>query len=502
MDHADVRMMLSALEPTAEADTHLGGCRACRAWRESLERVRALSAEMATPPVPAALFDRVIAAVREAPAPALAPLPTRAVPAAPAGLAERAVATTRRWAQRGDARTGPPWWRRVGGRFAIAAALTAAVAVAAVTVPDGSNERAVLVASAAKTEAAHTARVEYTGTIRATVTLTRLPPLNSLPSIPNIVSSLPQLPSVTEGLPDEVREAFERSIADARRHISESFDRAQESARRAEERAREAYRRSIERLEGPTTVEMHLEGSGEVVFPDRLHLKGTVRTVAPVPFPERSTFELIQIGNDAWIKLQLAGGKWVRIPSVESPPGIMIQPGRALDAMRAVGVDVRGLGRDVIKGVPVERYRGSSLFTLPEGGDASGRDALTVDVLIGSNDEILRRADMSAHSEIRTPFLRSTHESSMRFALSDFGRSVQVNAPARGNVVDGSALFSFGVFLLGFGDGGLSFTVDFTPPSLPDLPDLPELPEFEVPEIRIPEFQVPVFPTAPVPSDS
>jgi hypothetical protein len=249
---------------------------------------------------------------------------------------------------------------------------------------------------------------------------------------------------------------------------------------------------------------MHFDGTGEVVFPDRLHLKGTVRTVAPVPFPERSAFEMIQIGDDAWIKLQLTGGKWVQFPSVDSSINITLQPGRALDAIREVGADVRGLGRTVFEGRAAERYRGRSLFELTPDGGVSGRDELNVDVLIGSEDEIIRRADLSGRSELRTPFIHSTHESSMRFTLSDFGADVQVKAPARREVVDASALFSFGVFVLGFGDGGLSFTVDFTPPSLPSLPELPEfeIPDFQIPEFQVPEFRVPGFPSGPDPSSS
>src|SRR5687768_3136919 len=131
MEHTGVKAMLSARESTPESEEHLGHCASCAVWRESLERVRTLSVENAAPPMPSALVDRIITAVREAPT-------TAAVTTA---LAPRNM----------------PWSRRVAGRVAIAAVLVGAVAVAALTLPDGSSNRSVLVASAAKTAATGTA---------------------------------------------------------------------------------------------------------------------------------------------------------------------------------------------------------------------------------------------------------------------------------------------------------------------------------------------------------
>lgn len=484
VDHDQVRELLSAGESSAEIAKHVRGCKACREWSATLERVRALAPESFAPPAPRGLADRVIAATRTA---------------AVTSIAEAGPRGARRWA--GPA-ASQPWHRRVAGRLAIAAALIAVIAASAVLVPRG-GAGAVLVASAEKTEAAESARVSFDGTMKATIEV-------DLGVLRKMIAGLPEFPDVPDPAeppqpPDqsEAREGFARTEAEARaeyercrasgrgafceqileglrealeeglRQAREGFQQARLEFREVQREFFRIARRSlsdaraqIERARAevlaslPEKIEfdMRLKGSGVAVFPDRLHLSGEMAVSSTIPVPVGGDFELIVIGDDAWMKTPLSDGKWVAMPATQSPFALTFKPGKILEQMRKAPGRVEDLGEETLNGERVRHLR------IHHGVDArANRAGGTVDLWVGAEDEILRKTQMAGEGSLAAGPARGSFSTGAKFALHDFGAEASVTAPPPGEVVEGGAeVFANGAYAMGIGDAGFSLSMHFS----------------------------------------
>jgi anti-sigma-K factor RskA len=393
VDHAELREMLSVGDRSAEADAHLRTCADCRRWADALARVRAAAPTLVAPPVPAGLADRALAAARG-----------RGSRATPDALPP----------------ASPPWWRRVGGRAALAAGLAAAVVVGALAIPsrERPGPRALLMAAAADTAAAKTARVRFSGRMDARLDLDAV-------ALPDLAAEAQRQ---LEALPPDLRTRVEALLGQLREDA-----------------------RSV--VPDALSLEMAVEGTGEAVFPDALHLRGTVTPADARPLG--GDFELIVIGERAWIKARATGDRWARMPAAESPFRLTMRPGEVLDLMR-VGGPVEDLGEGTLDGDRVHRFRIRQVHEQQRDG-AGVAVISTVDVWIGASDRVLRKAEISSEGELATPLGVARFRARGTMQLYDLGADVSVSEPDE--AIDGADLFRNGAFALGIGDGGVSFSV-------------------------------------------
>lgn len=490
MTHEEVRAQISAGETAPEAEGHLAKCKGCRAWVQALEKVRAFAPELGAPPAPIGLADRAIAAARAA-----APTSAAAVASLDAARAARAA-------------TAPPWYRRVGGRLAVAAVVAGAVAAAAIVVPRD-DAGAVLVAAATKTQDAQTARVEFRGSMTATIALDADKIRRMIPELPGFrgfpegfeppeapeAPAGPDLDALREqaraqyeqckasGAPSGACEAILEGLNAAREGIAEgvrsaraAFADAMEAARDAQkeffriarssledarEMLREARAAILAAIPEKIEVEMQMRGTGQAVFPDRVHLRGRMTVDSTLPLPLGGPFELIVDGDHAYLKTPFSDD-WIRMPASQSPFSLPFKPGKILDDMREVPGAVEDLGRETLGGEQVRHYRVRHAEVGGEVGPSRGRRDLeaSLDLWIGAEDEILRKAEMGAEGggEAGPAAMRFAAEGSFR--LHDFGADASVKPPKGEDVIeDAEDVFSTGVFDLGIGDAGLSLSM-------------------------------------------
>ncbi len=173
-------------------------------------------------------------------------------------------------------------------------------------------------------------------------------------------------------------------------------------------------------------VNQHVSVTGEIAFPDRLHI------VAPIG-PDEDVRELVVIGDRAWSRV---GGIWRRVVAIgpQSDPRALLEVLKGPGVVRFVGYAFFGLVPtchvriDLDAEALAERQRRAGAI-----GGASLVGAGHLDVFIGVYDDRIYRqeADIEEHSSELAPGsglyrVRTTYA----VDYSSFDRPVEIREPA------------------------------------------------------------------------
>lgn len=418
MPHTKIRRAIATGDVNDRVRRHLDGCEACRAFAGSIDAVRAAAPAVAGRPAPDGLAGRVVAHVRAQTkaAPAVIPL-SKGLGRVVDGLRSRWIPVT------------------------AAAALAALAAGVLLAGPRDDLSDALLVA-AQRTEAAQSARLELEGRGRTTVDLPeiRMPSFapDGIPFFPQ-----PDYSQVPDEFRDQVREQFERS----RRQLEEGL------AQLAEPRA------PVPPDEIGFTFE--ITGKGEIALPDRLRIEGTVTPRSELGSPVPAPYEIIVIGEDAWMRQP--DGTWLKVPGPTGPFGPVVLDASAISTfLRHPSGGVRDLGTETLDGEQVRHYRfevsASDVLPSPD----RGAYTWTADVWVGADDDIVRRFGVrsagrsegaAVESEFVTGAVSAEWSMEMTVRLFDFGIGVDIQPPPASEV-RGEADFPQGSSALLYPFGG------------------------------------------------
>lgn len=521
MRHAACRRALLDGDLDPEVAEHLDQCERCRAYSRDLGLVSEYAALLDPGPAPAGLATRVVDHVRTAGTAGTANTSGTAGTAGTSGGAPEAPSPGPPIVELDTRRAGVPSLSpgRRGPLLAslsIAAVMMLLVGVLATFQNGRPADRTAaapaldpLLTAAERTAAARSARLHLTGTATMRVTV----PSDVRPALPKIEFSRqpqepafepPPLPSLDQ-VPAELR-------AEMRRQYDEQVARA----RQEYERFAGAMRQRLQALESDTTgtlsrievphefsFEAGISGEGEVAFPDRLRLRGSVNIVDARPALSSQTpgdYEVVVVGPNAFYRGP--EGAWLRIPGPSGPLGpLVLDPGGIRRLLTGSQPGTDDLGRERLDGEWVHHYRfqvAASTF------GADGSTAATADAWIGADHVLRKLTTASVGRHHSSDGFSSELTTRMTLRLDHFGADVSIEAPeARGQA---SSPFGPAAVLYPFADGfGVSFYYGIEGPAPPAPPDIElKLPEFtiKVPEVpSIPDLSV-TPPTPPAPQSA
>lgn len=402
MDHTTCRQAVADGDLTPAAQSHLEGCPGCARFTETMRELLRAAPALAPPEAPPDLAGRVVARVRATSGPAV--LSPRPVPsggrASPDASSRPALGHLRR-----------PLLSTLSAAAMVVALLGALAILPGNRDDEGDKKLAVLLTAAAERTAAfdrYRLRFEGSADMKATLPTPPAPGAVTPPSV-----ELPPLPSL-EGLGETERRQLE--------------ERYQELRRQFEEMA------TSSRLAIPRELSLSLafDGAGEVIQPDRLHVRGTARatSVAPfVPLPPPSDFEVTVVGDQAYRRN--ADGTWAKMPVRFGPlASVVLDTDTVVLALRHPSGPLEDLGVEDLEGHRVRHLRfqvsGSSF-----GSDASYRTEAWVD----AEDDVIRKLTMTTTGSLtagQPMALRWSESATMR--LFDFGAPLTVEPPAPGEI--------------------------------------------------------------------
>lgn len=424
MRHTTCRRSLARGDRPPRVAAHLERCSECRAFSRELEQVDALAHRLSVPAAPEGLADRVLAHVRAA----TSEEPT----VAPAGLGPRRRAEER-WAMRR---------RPVLASLAAAASLLLLVGVLATVTREGGpagDDVTVdpLLTAAERTLDAGTARVRLSGSVSITVTRPEgvqpeLPELELFEVVPPVVVEPPAPPDLSE-VPQELRAQLEQAYDDLRRQFEE-FSRQQEDLYA---QLREQGADVLDLVQVPTTfrVEMAVTGGGEVAFPDRLHLEGSLEVVSAEPgLPEApGSFEVVVVEGTAYYRG--SDGRWLEVPGPSGPFGpFVLDPDGVADLLGGARPGAEDLGEEDLEGERVRHHRYGVDAGVFDPGTSTAIDA-TADVWVGSDDGRVRQLRVASTARHEAPDGTTVEmTTTLTLRLSDFGLEVSIEPPAQADL--------------------------------------------------------------------
>lgn len=426
MEHTHVRSLISAGESSPDAEAHLKTCAACRGFADRLGTVRTMAPTVAVTDVPDGLADRVVATVR-------ARVADGTIPAG------------------GAAVVSLPWWRRVGGRVAVAATVAAAVAAGAMTVsrsgPAEQAPRERLVAAAKNTQAATAIRFTMTGKAEYRLAI----PLPA-PDFSGMIGRI-----------------FD-SIADGQAPVVKP------------------------EMKSITRMGSRLEASGVGLLPDRWHLKGTVTPDFDGIFGETGSHpvESITIEDSTWVRI--GERQWMKLP--RAAVVVETDPGALLEMAAAPPADVDDLGDERLDGEIVHHYR----FSRSQAGPT-----VTYDLWVDGSGLVRRIAFAFEHDLLAAGSM--TAEAEVRITPTD--DPISIEPPPADEVVDYSDAIGVwagvGAFRLEIAMPRFTVTPPPVPTYRPSPPSMPPMPRFDPPPMWTPpadSWQPPPDGWSPEPDES
>ncbi len=430
MRHTACRRALLDGDLVPEVAEHLDACDRCAAFARDLGQVSEYAQELTPPPAPDGLADRVVTHVQRSAAAGAAGHAVADLDLAREARAERTVDRLLHGPRRGPLLSS----------VAVAAVMLLLVGVLAALPgvrPGGDDELDPLLTAADHTRDTGSARVRLHGTTSMTVTppdsTVHAPRIEVFDEIPEFEppSFDPPPPPDLEGVPEESREQM---LDDYQRMIDE-LEAQQEQFAEEQQRRLEAFRedarRSVEAIETPDefSFEMVITGEGIVVFPDGLEIDGQlVITDAEPPLGGDVTSALGVIVADGTTFVQGSGGPWFEVGAATGPLGPVLADADGVATMlRGADGEADDLGEEEIGNERVRhlRYPLTSALVAPPDADV----AATVDVWVGTDDDVVRRLEAATTVDHATNGFSARMESRMTLELFDFGADVSVEAP-------------------------------------------------------------------------
>lgn len=339
MTHDDVRAALVGDDAVpAAARRHLTTCVECAEFARGLDRVRRTAPLLVPAGPPEGLADRVLTAVREAPAP---PTPGAVVVPMRRSFGRRALT-----------------------RVAVGAAATLVIGAGAAVLREQEERtpRTTLVAAAERTEAAGSAKVR----VRGNATF-RLPARGTTP--PDFASMPVELQAHVEARWRAAMAGFEAAMRNYEK-LMESLDRMFSQypgfgfpgAPSRPPRPPRPPRATTAPTPPPTppdlTTTVEIDASGDVAFGDRLRLNGTVGVDA------RSRFDLVSAREGVAVR---AGGGWSLAADEVGPWAALVGAPDEIVRLVASATDVR----------PVAEGRYAFRVTAADGTELTGQASVS-----------------------------------------------------------------------------------------------------------------------------
>lgn len=495
MRHAACRRALLDGDLVPEVAEHLEGCDRCSAFARDLGQLSEYAQELAPPPAPDGLADRVVTHVKRAATAGASVSDLDLVrEATPGRRAERLLRGPRR---------GP-----LLSSVAVAAVMLLLVGVLAALpgVRSDDDDLDPLLAAAQSTVDTGSARVRLNGTTSMTVTLPEsvlaVPEVDVFEDLPEIQPPAFEPPPLSdlEGIPEEFRAQIQEDYERQFDELRAQQERFAEERLRQLDRLRADARQAFESVEIPDefSFEMNLSGEGAVAFPDRLQITGHMEVVEsepPLPGDDgfASSFGVVVAGDATYVRRP--DGHWFEVGASTGPLGPVLTDADGVGALlRGAAGDADDLGTERLGDDEVRHLRYPLTGTLLAPPDAEVE--ATVDVWVGVDDDVVRKLEVETAIDyaVDTGF-RSRMETRLTLELFDFGAEVSVEAPdAAGRT--SSPLGRAAVldpFDPEFGTG-FHFGVATIPEPPSFDPEDFEFPEFEFEsEFEFPEFEFPEF---------